>query len=280
MGALGSGELFDGVAEHCAGHRGRVAVEEGEELREAAVLADFAEHPAGGFVDEVVGMVEKALGDAERGGVDSRTDEAPVGHDPYPLMPEPAVHGGELVEEGYFVGVECEPVAEDFRGYHVDEVPVVSAVDDGKVVVDNHPEPAEVAALLEAVVDFYEEEKSGEAGLVVLGIEEWLDVGKLHAALVFLSQGTRERHTHPEKAVALAVLAGRRLEKAHKMPDLGLVGHGPHASRYVVGYAHLFIRKPYGRGRRLSRPPQRRGRNRGVRREGPGRARGLWEDWG
>lgn len=195
-------------------------------------------------------------------------------------MPEPAVHGGELVEEGYFVGVECEPVAEDFRGYHVDEVPVVSAVDDRKVIVDDHPESAEVAALLKAVVYLDKQEESGEAQFVVLGIEEWLDVGELGAALVFLSQGAGDGHPHSEKAVALAVLAGGGLEEAHEMPCLGLVGHGPHASRYVVGYAHLFIRKPYGRGRRLSRPPQRRGRNRGVRREGPGRARGLWEDWG
>ena len=241
MVAGGGGELFDGVAEHCAGHRGRVEVEEGEELGEASVLADFAEHPARGLVDEVVGMAEKALGDAERGVVDSRTDEAPVRDDPYPLMPESAVHGGELVEEGNFVWVECEPVAEDFRGYHVDEVPVVSAVDDGKVVVDNHPESAEVAALLEAVVDFDKQEESGEAELVILGIEEWLDVGKLHAALVFLSQGARERHTHPEKAVALAVLAGGGLEEAHEMPRLGLVGHTLHPCRYVVGYAHFAI---------------------------------------
>lgn len=70
----GGRELFDGVAEHCAGHRGRVEVEEGEELREATVLADFAEHPSGGFVDEVVGLVEQALGDAERGVVDARAD--------------------------------------------------------------------------------------------------------------------------------------------------------------------------------------------------------------
>ena len=58
------GEAFDGVAEHGAGHGGGAGGEEGGEGG-AVVFADFAEEPADGFVDEVVGMVKEEVGDGE-----------------------------------------------------------------------------------------------------------------------------------------------------------------------------------------------------------------------
>ena len=55
--------VFQRVAEHYAGHPCGVPVEEGVEG--GTVGVGGAEHPAGGFVDQVLGVVEQQFGDGE-----------------------------------------------------------------------------------------------------------------------------------------------------------------------------------------------------------------------
>ena len=58
------GELLDGVTEHGAGH-GLVARKQIRLQGRFIFLAGFAEEPADGFVDEVVGVMEEDVGDGE-----------------------------------------------------------------------------------------------------------------------------------------------------------------------------------------------------------------------
>lgn len=63
--ALLGGEFFDGIAEHGARHGGGMLIEESEQDAFGA-FAGFAQHPAGGFVDQVFTIHEQAFSKSER----------------------------------------------------------------------------------------------------------------------------------------------------------------------------------------------------------------------
>src|SRR5688572_16653981 len=62
-GALRGRSSLDRVAKPCPRHRRGVAFEERGQCRFTRPLADFAQHPAGGFVAEVVRVVQEDRGD-------------------------------------------------------------------------------------------------------------------------------------------------------------------------------------------------------------------------
>jgi hypothetical protein len=69
-------EALDGVPEHDAGCHGTVPVE--ETLQGLLVaLADFSEHPAGGFVNQVFLIAQEHLGDLQRVANLALPDEPP-----------------------------------------------------------------------------------------------------------------------------------------------------------------------------------------------------------
>ena len=59
------GHLFDGIAEHGAGHLMGMLAEELTEEVHGHALTHLAEHPADGFVHQVMRMMEMDLGIAE-----------------------------------------------------------------------------------------------------------------------------------------------------------------------------------------------------------------------
>ena len=146
----GGGEFFDGVAEGGAGHGevagggfwgacgrfcgGGVGGLEPSFEGGAVAFSGFAEEPADGFVDEVVGVVQEDVGDGEGVGELAGADEGHGADDADALFPEGAAVAGEVVEEGA-VFVE-EPLPEQGIAAEVDEVPVVDAVDVGEVEID------------------------------------------------------------------------------------------------------------------------------------------------
>ena len=61
MSPLVGFEVLDRVAEHGAGHGGRVPVQEGDEPG-PVVLAGFAQYPSDGLVDQVVVVTQQHVG--------------------------------------------------------------------------------------------------------------------------------------------------------------------------------------------------------------------------
>lgn len=91
-------EAFDCVAEGGAVHGGVAGGEVGFECV-GVVFAYFAQHPADGFVDEVVWVGEEGVGDSECVGKSVVADEGECGDDCDALFPE-VVAVGEWVEDG------------------------------------------------------------------------------------------------------------------------------------------------------------------------------------
>ena len=94
--------LFDGVAEGCAGHLVGVLVEEIAEEIHGDTLAHFAEHPAYGFVHEVVGMVEVLLSIAKAPRRIALLRCLPRTHHAHALFPE-VVAVSQGVEQLYLI---------------------------------------------------------------------------------------------------------------------------------------------------------------------------------
>lgn len=126
------GKFFDGVPQQGAGHFRGVLVEEGQKRRHVA-FADLAEHPAAGFVHEIVRMSQKEGAEPERVGEVTCTDEGLRGEDGDALLPQ-ACGGGEPIEYGAVA--PKQPGTEDLRGAAIDEVPVVDPFRVGEVEVD------------------------------------------------------------------------------------------------------------------------------------------------
>lgn len=119
-------EAFDGVAQGGARHFGRVFVEVAEQERLVA-FADFAQHPAYGLVHKMVRMCEEAVGQAEREVEASGAYHSPGGDYRHAFAPQVAAFR-ELEQDVVGFRETDNAVAEYFRCYHIDEVPVVASV--------------------------------------------------------------------------------------------------------------------------------------------------------
>ena len=151
-------------------------------------FADFAEHPAEGFVNEIVRMRQKEGAESEGVGEFACTDEG-LGGDA--LLPE-AGGGGEGIWHGA-VSLE-EPGTEDMWGAGIDEVPVVDPLGVGE-----------------------------ESLFMPFGVEEVQHVG-LAECIGVGEFGTDLRHVEPEEEIALAILAGAGFEESPS--DGRLFGRG------------------------------------------------------
>ena len=103
-------ELLDGVAEGGTRHR-FVAWSQIGDKGELVVFAHLAQEPAYGPVDQVVGVMQKDVGNGQTVIVLVMTDKGHAADDGYALFPEAFAMGGEVVEESA-VFVE-KPIAEN-----------------------------------------------------------------------------------------------------------------------------------------------------------------------
>ncbi len=95
--------------------------EEGFELG-GRFLHDFTEHPAGGFMDEVVGVIEEELSDSEGIGEVVLAYESVSGDDGDAAFPEGGATG-ELVKD--IAGFMEEELADDIACGEINDVPVI-----------------------------------------------------------------------------------------------------------------------------------------------------------
>ena len=249
MAALSVGEALDGVAEHGARHFRGMIVEEFQQQFHTAVFSYLAQQPAGGFVNQVVGMVEQFSGNTQGVVVASFAHRCHGGYNGHALVPQVAVHSGEFVKDGGFGGVAYNPVAQNLGGDEVDQVPVVSAVEDGEVEIDGG---AAIVVSFLPPVDFNEHEEPGEAYFVPGRGREGVDVGNLRFVAMVADHGACQGHHDAEKAVALAILAGTGLEES--LQDGGAVGIGQ-----VVEFSGGFFGCVHGECRRKGKghaPPR------------------------
>ena len=97
-------------------------------------LAGFAEEPADGFVNEVVGVVKEDIGDGESIGQLSVADEGHGADDAYALLPQGFAVAGEVVEQAA-VFIQ-QPFAQQGIAREVYQVPVIDILGVGEVEID------------------------------------------------------------------------------------------------------------------------------------------------
>lgn len=199
--------MFDGVSKHGARHVVGVSLEECEERR-AIALADFAEHPTAGFVDQVVRVVQESL--AEGDGIFEVVvaDEVQGSDDGHTSLPED-FGPSKLMEGSAWAGEE--EGSEEGWGGRIDQVPVVDAARSGKI---------ETVGLLGGervffAFDLSDEDEEGEHSFFVPGrLEERVDVREWKQCEVFGALAEL-RHTDAEEGISFAVVAGSGLEITH-----------------------------------------------------------------
>ena len=167
--------------------------------------ADFAEHPATGFVYEVVGITKKEVGELEGVAEVVAADEGKGGDDGNAAVPKRG-RAGELIERRTIAGDKVGP--EDVRRRGVHEVPIIDAAAILKVEAGDAVANAGVAVL--EMVD--EDEQAEGAGFVVGRLQEAFATGEVEMAIL-ASELAKGRRRDAEKAVAVGVLAFAGLEK-------------------------------------------------------------------
>lgn len=210
---------FDSVAEGGAGELVGVCAEEGVEGGEV-YFADFAEHPAGGFVDEVVRVVEEDFGDGEGVGEIVLFDEIESAEDGDAFFPERG-GVGEFVED--FAVASEEPLAEDAWSGDVNQVPVVYVGGVFQVEIDDGFGGGGVAGFECCFKLLGGDDEGSQAKFVVWRVERFFQFRKrkfeeFFCDLALLGDG------EAEELVAFGVLAGAGAEEA--LEEGGFFGVG------------------------------------------------------
>lgn len=198
--------------EHGARHPGGVGFEEGEEL----LAADGAEDCAGGFVDEVFGVIDQLFGEGECVGGVAVADEVECGVEGGAAFPDV---GGlrELMEDGARLawGVR-EVAADDVDRAEVDEVPAVDAVVAAEIKVVQLA-AAVRGGLLPRRLLVHDADRAG-AGLVDVALEEAFDLVEREVDEL-LREVEDVALADANEVVACAVLAVAGLEVALDLAD-------------------------------------------------------------
>ena len=211
-----------------------------------AAFPHFAEHPSHGFVDEVVGMVEQKVSDAQGVSIFVVADEHPVGDDGNTLLPKAGAQG-QTVEDGAVwhaaVGEGMEqPVSENLWARHVDEIPVVGPMGMLQVEGGNffssgcHFRCVLASACGQCGLHFLDEqEQTAKACLVPGGEQKVMDFGQGDLQSGFLDHHAGLGTFQPDEAVAVAVFPCAGLEKAAEHLALAFVMHGEKGFREGLG---------------------------------------------
>ena len=221
--ALRLGEFLDGVAQHGAGH-GLVAGLQVSLQSRLVAFSRFAEEPADGFVDEVVGVVQEDVRDGEGVAELPVADEGHGADDADALLPEGLAVAREVVEERA-VAIE-EPFPEEGVAAQVHEVPVVDAVGVGEVELD--------ARLLQRRRLFcvpehlHQRQQGGEAHFVKFARDAFLEVLEGRLAPAVADHRARHGDLDSQELIPFAVLPGPGLEKPRQPGHLPRVRLRPH----------------------------------------------------
>lgn len=168
--AEGFGEALDCVAEHSTRHLAVMRVEE-RFFNSLIPFADFAEHPADRFVDQVFPVVQQDAGDVKRSGEVALLDIVESSEDGNAALPEE----GRVGERAERLAVTVLQVrTNDVFRRRVYQVPVVDESGVGEVeVVDLMP-----GGCIGSAIEFDEDQKGEQAFLVERGVEEFDGVRK------------------------------------------------------------------------------------------------------
>ncbi len=152
-------------------------------------------------------------------------DKHPVCHHAHPLVPQASLHVGQVIEYFPFVRMVGKPHAEKLGGNHVHKVPVVAAMDQGKVQADYLPLACLVILFAGTVEHLDQQKKTGETHLMEFRSDEQFAIVFGDGFPVLLDHSPCGGYADTEETVSLAILPWTGLEKPHQMPPFLLVGH-------------------------------------------------------
>ena len=178
-------ELFDGVAEHGAGHLAvaghrcftafsMTVVQNALQIHLQCLpvaLSRLAEEPADGFVDQVVRVMKENISNGERVVKLPVPDEGHGGDDADALLPDGLAAAGQIVQDAA-VFVQ-QPHAEQWIAAQVHQVPVVDTVGMGEVEIDA---AAAVGFRLRMREDIHQRQQSRQPQLVILAADAALQL--------------------------------------------------------------------------------------------------------
>ena len=199
-------------------------------------LTHLAQHPARGFVDEVMGMAEQLLSDAERVGVLMVAYELQRGDDGYALLPKVAALDlavEQTVRRHCAAGKRMEKeFTKDIRRAQVHQVPVVGLAGVAQIelcqLLSLHS-IAFLASMRYGLLHFlHEQQETAEPHFMPLAVKKPLDFRKADRAFCRLNNTSCLRHFQSKELFALAILPLAALEEAHQYLSLLLIAHGFH----------------------------------------------------
>ena len=171
-----------------------------------AAFAHLAEHPSGGFVDEVVRVTEIALGDGYGRVEPIGADERQGRHYGYALLPH--ILAAAQAHQHIRVGLSKHIVAYNLRAREVHEVPIIDIPSVLQIEI-HYLRPIGFAALEAS----HQSQQRAEAKLVIGAVEHGSDLVE-RQQVVEARYGAIDGHGDAQKAVALAIFALAALEEA------------------------------------------------------------------
>ena len=194
---------FDGIAQGCPWQCGAVCLQKRIERGEMS-LADLAQHPTAGFMNQIFGIVPQHEGNFERVFEVVAADEV-----------QGCDHGDAALPE---IGRACpvlerlagsieEITAHDCGGRTVDEIPIVDVGD------ISHVEIVDCFALRGVCDRECEDQERQHPFFVNRRLEQNLDFGKCQAA-VFAGQRAQGGNPDSDKKIARTIFPRCRLEES------------------------------------------------------------------
>lgn len=190
-------------------------IEEVAEELFAYALSGFAEHPAGGFVDEVMLVREESRRDGEYHARVSLHDKVEACQDDYTVGPEVFACDAPFdeIRPFRFRETEGEIWSDNVSGGCIHQIPVIDLSDMLHV---------KVRKLFDRegflLGEFYEQEHAGETFLVILALKQCLDRFQRGCTQMLFHRFPRIGDFYTQEAVSFAVLSGTGLEKPRKEP--------------------------------------------------------------
>ena len=206
-------KLLDRVSQHGPRHRSIAPAQE-PALCGGITIADLTQHPADGFVNQVVFVIKQQISDGEGVIELSSPDERERGyHRDAPLPQRPRF--GQPPQRRTAAAVQ--PSSHDLGGGRVDEVPVVDEARVRKIEgVD-----AALLRLVRSLEPVDEQHQREQSLLVNAGSEQRLDIAQTRAAAL-TAYRTKCRHANTDETIPFAVFARPCLEEP--LQNLGVGG--------------------------------------------------------
>ena len=229
MFALLGGEPFDGIAQGRTRHVSVSAVEEPAQAG-LVLLAHLAQHPARGFANQVVFVMEQQVGQREGVVEVAPSNPLPGGNDGDALFPQQLALS-QPVEWG--VVAVFEVGSHDLSGREVYQVPVVDAVGMGQVGFIQGCSPV-VVGMLEL---FDHAQEGSHAQLVYRTVQQLHQFGEWCVAIA-LGNGAGGRYRYSDEDIVFAILPFSGFEESGEDFYFFGVGDRSHGILYPLGCVH------------------------------------------